>query len=77
MNMTKYTIETQEVHGGFDLIISDGQTCSTLFIQDKAQAMMIGERIIAIAKENTIDINAATGIFNQGMGMFNDPNSPI
>ena len=75
--MPTYTINTEAVHGGFDLIVSDDHTSSTLFIHDKAQAIEIGERIIAIAQENKIDINTATGIFNQGMGMFNDPNSAI
>lgn len=75
--MSKYTINIEAVHGGFDLIVSDDQTSSTLFIQDKAQGMEIGERIVAIAQENKIDINSATAIFNHGMGMFNDPNSAI
>ena len=75
--MSTYTITTEAVHGGFDLIVSDDQTSSTLFIHDKSQAIEIGERIITIAKTNKIDINSATGIFNQGMGMFNDPNSVI
>lgn len=68
--MSDYQITTEEVYGGFDLVIKGVKHQVTLFIQDKAQATMIGEKIITIAKQQNIDINSAAAIFNQGMGMF-------
>lgn len=74
--MSDYQITTEEVYGGFDLIISGKEHQVTLFIQDKAQATMIGEQIITIAKQQNIDINSAAAIFNQGMGMFEQDKAP-
>jgi len=74
--MTKrYQITTEQVPGGYDLIVSDGVNHATLYIYDKNQAKELGERLISIAIDQQIDINAAAAIFNQGTGMFNiDPN---
>ncbi|OIQ47881.1 MAG: hypothetical protein BM565_04165 [Gammaproteobacteria bacterium MedPE] len=68
--MSDYQITTEEVYGGFDLVIKGVEHQVTLFIQDKTQATMIGEQIIHIAQQQNIDINSAAAIFNQGMGMF-------
>ncbi len=68
--MTQYKIETQQVHGGYDLIISDQVDSATLFIQDKAQAKDIADKIILIATQQSIGINAAFTIFNQSNRMF-------
>lgn len=74
--MRDYQITTEEVYGGFDLVIKGAEHQVTLFIQDKAQATMIGEQIITIAKQQNIDINSAAAIFNQGMGMFEQDKTP-
>ena len=74
--MRDYQITTEEVYGGFDLVIKGVEHQVTLFIQDKAQATMIGEQIITIAKQQNIDINSAAAIFNQGMGMFEQDKAP-
>lgn len=68
--MNNKHIVIEEVYGGFDVIITHGGQQATLFIQDKEQAIMVGEQIITIAKAKKIDINSATAIFNQGSGMF-------
>jgi len=70
MDTTLYQITTVPVYGGFDLIISYGGDEATLFIHDESQATDIGQRIITIAVENKIGINAAFALFNQGSGMF-------
>lgn len=74
--MSDYQITTEEVYGGFDLVIKGVGHQVTLFIQDKAQVSMISEQIITIAKQQNIDINSAAAIFNQGMGMFEQDNPP-
>ncbi len=67
----QYDIKTVEVMGGYDLIISNDLQQAILYIHDKSQANELGQRIIDIAIERKIDINAAMVIFNQGSGMFN------
>lgn len=71
---TNYTVTTTEVHGGYDLTISNDEYSATLFIQDLTQANAISQQLICIAKEQKISINAAFSIFNQGSGMFAQDN---
>jgi len=68
----QYKITTEQVSGGYDLIVSDGLSQATLYIYDESQAKELGERLITIAIDQKIDINAATAIFNQGSCMFNN-----
>jgi chemotaxis methyl-accepting protein methylase len=73
MTMTQqYRTTTEQVPGGYDLIISDGSNNVTLFIYDKEQAAELSERLISIAIKQKLDLNSAAAIFNQGCGMFND-----
>jgi hypothetical protein len=68
----QYSISTEQVPGGYDLIISDGSNNVILFIYDKEQATELGERLISIAIEQKLELSSAAAIFNQGCGMFND-----
>lgn len=71
MNTKKqYKVTIEQVAGGYDLIISNDPHQAVLFIHDKTQANELSKRIIDIACEQKIDINAAMAVFNQGSGMF-------
>ena len=74
---TQYIVTTEQVAGGYDLIISGDSHQAVLFIHDKTQAIELSKRIIDITNEQKIDINAAMAIFNLGSGMFQSDKTNI
>ncbi len=73
-----FKITIEQVHAGYDLTISKDQQSATLLMPDKEQANSIAQKIINLAEQHNMTINAACSLFNTGAAMYSNnlrPNS--